>query len=216
MRSLELIQIASAGYSQLIHLGLGGKGIRACNALGNFDVPIAEWNLAMMVNLARNLRGMIRNQESGVWNRSAVFQKEIRGSVLGIWGYGGIGRETRLAKALGLQVHVMTRAGVTRLMLTNSRALAMRKAFCLTRIFQTGQGEFLSGWTAWCCHAAHQTNEGVSENCAPASDSFPAEPGRGPLVQGRRLTALREGWIARAALDTHYAYHHSAHPLWRF
>ena len=42
MCSLELIQIASAGYSQLIHLGLDRKSIRACNGLGNFDVPIAE------------------------------------------------------------------------------------------------------------------------------------------------------------------------------
>ncbi len=113
MRALEFVQIASAGYGQLIHLGLDGRGIRACNGLGNFDVPIAEWNIAMMVNLARNLRGMIRNQESAVWDRSAVFQKEIRGSVLGIWGYGGIGRETaRLAKTLGLRVHVMTRGGI--------------------------------------------------------------------------------------------------------
>jgi phosphoglycerate dehydrogenase-like enzyme len=114
-------------------------------------VPIAEWNIAMMVNLARNLRGMIRNQESSVWDRSAVFQKEIRGSVLGIWGYGGIGRETaRLAKSLGLQVHVMTRRGV------NPR----RDAYCVEgtgdpegtlpdKTFRASQEmEFLSGLTS--------------------------------------------------------------------
>jgi phosphoglycerate dehydrogenase-like enzyme len=76
-------------------------------------VPIAEWVIAMLVNLARDLRQMIRNQDSTTWDRSAVFQREIRGLTLGLWGYGGIGRETaRLAKHMGLRVHVMSRRGV--------------------------------------------------------------------------------------------------------
>src|SRR6476469_5825766 len=75
MKALKLIQIASAGYAQLFGLGLAEKGIRACNGRGIFDVPIAEWNMGMMVSLARNLRGMIRNQEARIWDRSAIFQK---------------------------------------------------------------------------------------------------------------------------------------------
>ena len=114
MRNLRWIQVASVGYSQLLGLDLPGRGVRVTNARGCFDVPIAEWNLAMMINLARDLRGMIRNQDSAVWDNSARFQREIRGMTVGIWGYGGIGRETaRLAKALGLQVHVLTRSGVS-------------------------------------------------------------------------------------------------------
>src|SRR5215204_1559789 len=49
MRSLRFIQISSAGYSQLFGLNLPERGIRACNARGCFDVPIAEWNVAMIV-----------------------------------------------------------------------------------------------------------------------------------------------------------------------
>src|SRR5690348_3055612 len=110
MRALKLTQIASAGYSQLFGLGLAEQGIRVCNGRGNFDIPIAEWNIAMMIALARNLRQMIRNQDAAIWDRSAIFQNEIRGSAVGIWGYGGIGRETaRLAKPSGLTVHVMSR-----------------------------------------------------------------------------------------------------------
>src|SRR5205823_852725 len=113
MKALQLIQIASVGYSQLYGLGLVGKKVRACNARGVFDTSIAEWNVAMMVNLARDVRGMIRNQEHGVWDKAARFENEIRGRVVGLWGYGGIGRETaRLAKALGMRVHVLTRRGI--------------------------------------------------------------------------------------------------------
>ncbi|MCM8825606.1 MAG: hypothetical protein NC937_05660, partial [Candidatus Omnitrophica bacterium] len=70
MKKLKLIQISSSGYSQLFGIGLVEKGIRACNARGVFDIPIAEWNIAMMINLARNLRQMIRNQEKGIWERT--------------------------------------------------------------------------------------------------------------------------------------------------
>src|SRR6476620_11013983 len=113
MTSLKWIQIASTGYTQLFSLDLPHRGIRATNCRGCFDVPIAEWNVAMMVNLARDLRQLIRNQEATVWDRSAVFQREIRGLTVGLWGYGGIGRETaRLARQMGLRVHVMARNGV--------------------------------------------------------------------------------------------------------
>jgi phosphoglycerate dehydrogenase-like enzyme len=225
MHSLELVQIASAGYNQLIPLQLDRKGIRACNGLGNFDVPIAEWNIAMMVNLARNLRGMIRNQESAIWDRSAVFQKEIRGSVLGIWGYGGIGRETaRLAKALGLQVHVMTRHGI------RPRRDAYRlegtgdpDGILPDKVFETGQEiEFLSALDFLVLAMPHtKINEGIigeRELRALPRTAFLLNPARGPLVQEQALlTALQEAWIAGAALDTHYAYPLPPnHPLWRF
>ena len=114
MHRLKWIQIASVGYTQLFGLNLPARGIRATNAAGCFDVPIAEWNISMMINLARDFRQMIRNQEATVWDRSAVFQKEIRGMTVGLWGYGGIGRETaRLARQLGLRVHVLTRNGIS-------------------------------------------------------------------------------------------------------
>src|SRR6185437_12150345 len=113
MEKLRWVQIASAGYTQLFGLDLPARGVRATNARGCFDVPIAEWNIAMMINLTRNLRQMIRHQEASVWDRSAVFQRELRGATVGLWGYGGIGRETaRLAKQIGLRVHVLARNGV--------------------------------------------------------------------------------------------------------
>lgn len=55
MSSLRLLQISSVGFGQLIGLRLAERGICACNAAGVFDVPIAEWNVAMMINLARDV-----------------------------------------------------------------------------------------------------------------------------------------------------------------
>ena len=94
LRALQWVQLASVGFEQLFPLNLPGRGIRATNAQGVFDVPIAEWCLAMMINMARDLRGMILNQQQGVWDRDRRFQAEIRGRTVGFWGYGGLARAT--------------------------------------------------------------------------------------------------------------------------
>jgi len=113
LHSLEFMQISTVGYEHLRHLGLAHKSIRVCNARGVFDTAIAEWSLAMMINLRRDLRELIRQQEQGEWHRASRFQQEVRGRVVGLWGYGGIGRETaRLAKAFGMTVHVLARSRV--------------------------------------------------------------------------------------------------------
>jgi Phosphoglycerate dehydrogenase and related dehydrogenases len=223
MPKLKMIQISSAGYTQLIGLGLPEKNIRACNALGVFDVPIAEWNMAMMVNLARDMRRMLHNQDEKTWDRSARFQHEIRGSVVGIWGYGGIGRETaRLAKALGLTVHVLTRTPVGKRTdmycvpgTGDPDGVLPDKNFLLHE-----KEAFLKGLD-FLILAMPLTpeNEGIIGEdelyCLP-SRAFLLNPARGVLVQEQALIkALQEGRIRGAALDTHYYYPMPPeHPFW--
>ncbi len=225
MKSLRWVQIASTGFTQLTPLDLPGRGIRATNARGCFDVPIAEWNVAMMVNLARDLRLMLRNQDAAVWDRSAVFQRELRGLTVGLWGYGGIGRETaRLAKQLGLRVHVLTRSG---------RAGTREGIYCVPgtgdpagvlpdRVFGPGEVTAFLGELDFLVMGLPLTpaTEGLAgerELRALPPRAFLLNPARGPLVQQQALLrALREKWIAGAALDTHYQYPLPAdHPLWK-
>lgn len=78
MTFVKWVQVSLAGYTQLFNHHLPERGIRATNALGYFDVPIAERVIVMMVALVRDLRQMIRNQAAAVWDRSVVFQREIR------------------------------------------------------------------------------------------------------------------------------------------
>lgn len=225
MAAVRWVQLASAGYSQLFGLGLPARGIRASNCRGCFDVPIAEWVIAMMVNLARDLRQLIRNQDAAVWDRSAVFQRELRGMTIGLWGYGGIGRETaRLARHMGLNVHALTRSGVQ----------PRRETFCVPgtgdppgvlphRVFQAGEElTFLSGLdflvVALPLTKATEGLIGERELQALPRTAWLLNPARGPIIQeAALLRALRENWIAGAALDTHYQYPMPPeHPLWRF
>lgn len=223
MEKLTFIQIASAGYNQLIGQAFEERGIKACNALGVFDVPIAEWNMAMMINLNRNMREMLHNQDKGIWDRSPRFQRELRGSVVGIWGYGGIGRETaRLAKAIGMKVHVLsrripgTRSDIYRVPGTGDVAADLPD-----RVFRMEEAGMFLGGIDFLILAIPQLPDtigiiGERELRMLPRHAFLLNPARGPLVQEQALVkALREEWIAGAALDTHYYYPMPPeHPLW--
>lgn len=225
MRKLKWIQIASTGYTQLHGLDLLARGVRATNARGCFDVPIGEWNIAMMVNLARDFRQMIRNQEAVVWDRSAIFQNEIRGRTVGLWGYGGIGRETaRLARQLGMRVHVMSRSGVgPRRQVFAEPGTGDPEGTLPNRVFRAGEEiEFLRELdfliVGLPLTKATEGLIGERELQALPRRAFVLNPARGPIIQqDALLRALREKWIAGAALDTHYHYPMPPeHPLWRF
>jgi len=224
-KNLRLIQIPSAGYSQLGGHNLPAHNVRACNAAGVFDPPIAEWNISMMINLARDIRGMIRNQESGIWDRPAKFQREIAGSVVGFWGYGGLARETtRLCKSMGMTVHVLARSGV------KSREATYvvpgrgdPEGKLPDKVFSPAEKDAFLNSLDFLVIAMPLTGQtqgliGEAELRALPRHAFLLNPARGPIVQEQALLrALREGWIAGAALDTHYYYPMPAdHPLWRF
>ena len=225
MRKVKWVQVASTGYTQLTSLDLPGRGIRATNCRGCFDVPIAEWNIAMMINLARDLRQLIRNQDAAIWDRSAVFQREIRGLTVGLWGYGGIGRETaRLARQLGLRVHVMVRSEVgPRGDVYAVPGTGDPDGVLPHRVFRAGEeGEFLRDLDFLVIGLPlTKVTEGLigeRELKMLPSRAWILNPARGPIIrQEALLRALREKWIAGAALDTHYHYPMPPdHPLWKF
>ncbi len=225
MEKLKWIQIASVGYTQLFGLDLPKRGVRATNARGCLDVPIAEWNVAMMINLTRDLRQLVRNQEAAIWDRSAVFQRELRGSTVGFWGYGGIGRETaRLARTMGLRIHVLARNKIepTRNIYVVP-GTGDPEGTLPDRVFGPGEElEFLSGLDflilALPLTKATEGLIGERELRALPPRAYVLNPARGPIIQQEALLrALRENWIAGAALDTHYQYPLPPdHPLWKF
>jgi phosphoglycerate dehydrogenase-like enzyme len=222
--NLKFAQLSSVGYDHLRHLGLADRPLRVCNARGVYDTAIAEWNLAMMVNLTRDLRTMLRNQDQAKWQRGGRFAGEVRGRVVGLWGYGGIGRETaRLAKAFGLTVHALTRSGVKPRHDTYAQpGTGDPDGVLPDRVFVAGQErEFLGGLDFLVLALPHTRQSdgmiGEEQLRALPRAAFLLNPARGLIVREQALLrALDEGWVAGAAIDTHYAYPLPAeHPLWR-
>jgi phosphoglycerate dehydrogenase-like enzyme len=228
--ALRWVQMGSAGYEQAIDVKAGehnGGSVRVSNGLGTFDVPIAEWNVMMILALARDLRGMIRNQERGAWDRDRRFQREVRGSTVGFWGYGGLSRETaRLVKHMGMKVHVLVRGGVKKRHHYLLPGTGDPEGKLPDRVFDMTPGnpgskrEFLAGLD-FLIIGVPQTPSTIGMIGEDDLESLPRHacllnPARGPLIQEQALLrALREKWIAGAALDAHYHYPMPPeHPLW--
>ena len=221
---LKWIQLTSSGYTQVLELPILERGIRVTNGLGNFDVPIAEWNIMMMLMWQRDLLDQLDNQKNKIWDRDARFQRDVFGSTVGFYGYGGIARETaRLAKAMHLQVWALTRDGKIK-----PRPLT----YCVEgtgdpdgvlpdQAFSPSQVEqFLSGLDyLFVSLPLTPATEGlITENqlrLLPAS-SVVINPARAAIIEEEAfISCLQQNWIRGASLDVHYAYPLPPdHPLW--
>lgn len=78
------------------------------NSRGLYADALSEFVIAAMLWFAKDLRRLVRNQASHVWEPFTVHRLE--GSTVGIVGYGGIGRAVaRRAEALGMKTVIVRR-----------------------------------------------------------------------------------------------------------
>ncbi len=212
MTGLAWLQLGSAGYMQVAGLPLEAMGVRVTNASGVNDVPIAEWCLLAMLAFERDLPELLRAQREREWDRRAKFQSELRGRRVGIIGYGGIGREVaRLSRALGLEVWVMNRSpiGPTPLRFTPA-GTGDPDGTCPHRAFTMADlDDFLPEIDYLVLTAALNPRTvgllGERELRLLPPTAMLLNPARAQLVEEAALRrALTEGWIAGAAIDSHY------------
>jgi phosphoglycerate dehydrogenase-like enzyme len=80
----------AAGVDNLLFSELVDGQVVLTNGSGVFSASLGEFVLATILYFAKDLRRMVRNQNAGVWEPFDV--DEIAGKVVGILGYGDIGR----------------------------------------------------------------------------------------------------------------------------
>jgi phosphoglycerate dehydrogenase-like enzyme len=213
LRAVRWIQLASAGYSDLFGLPVVERGIRISNAVGVFDVPVAEWNMLMLLNSHRHLPELMANQHARRYDRDRKFQAELRGSIVGLYGYGGIARETaRLAKCFGLEVWALTRDGTLKPRTLNYRVAGTGdpEGRLPDRVFGPEQREeFLRGVDflviAVPLTAATRGLLGEKELRMLKRSAVLINAARAHIIdEDAYMRCLREGWIRGAALDSHY------------
>ena len=120
LRSGELAQLGSAGLIQLLSAGVDRvpfdqipDGLRVASNAGAYAEPMAEHVLALALALAKRLPQSHAALARGVFDQQTP-TRSIRGSVVGILGFGGIGQASaRLFQALGTRVHAINRSGRT-------------------------------------------------------------------------------------------------------
>lgn len=111
--ALRLLHLPGAG-TEGVTLDALPPGCAACNAYGH-EVPIAEYCMLAMLDHNVDFFGSAERFRAGDWSDSlvagAATHGELAGQVLGILGYGRIGRElVRRAAAFGMEVRAITRS----------------------------------------------------------------------------------------------------------
>jgi len=105
---LKWIHSLSAGVEKLMFPALVESTVPLTNARGVFKRSLAEFVVLGILYFTKRVRRMVDNQRAAKWDN---FNTEfINSKVMGIVGYGEIGRECALlAKPLGVKIHALRR-----------------------------------------------------------------------------------------------------------
>ncbi|WP_202081355.1 D-2-hydroxyacid dehydrogenase [Caldalkalibacillus salinus] len=104
MQQLKWIQVLSAGLDEMPWEALQRHNILVTNAKGIHKIPMAEYTMGMMLQLARRHYEFYDLQKAQTWDRSLRVD-ELYGKTIGILGVGAIGEEiAKRAKAFGMKV----------------------------------------------------------------------------------------------------------------
>jgi phosphoglycerate dehydrogenase-like enzyme len=194
-RSLRWIHSLNAGVEELLSPALVAGDIPLTNARGVFKRSLAEFAVLGILFHTKKVRRLIEHQRERTWDKFNVhFANQL---VMGVVGYGEIGRECALlAKGLGLEIHALRRNPHK----TPADALIDR-AYGPTELLQ-----MLGGIDVLLCAAplTEQTRHmiGDAELAAMKPTALVINVGRGPVIDEAALVrALQTGRIAGASLD---------------
>ena len=108
---IKLICVQATGYNIVDTTACAKRGIPVCNVPDYGTAAVAQFTLALMLELCHRIGLHDAAVHEGKWCRSSSFcfwdtpQMELGGKALGIIGFGRIGQATaRLARAFGMRV----------------------------------------------------------------------------------------------------------------
>jgi glycerate dehydrogenase len=194
--NVKLIAIAATG-SDCVDLDYcRSRGITVCNVRGYAVNSVPEHVLLLILALRRNLLAYRADVQEGKWQHSKQFcllthqLHDIKGSTIGIVGYGAIGKSmAHLAESVGMKV----------LIAEHHSAREVRPA-------RTAFADLLrqSDIVTLHCPLTDETRDmfGTREFETMKRNALLINTARGALVQDQALIyALRSGLIAGAAVD---------------
>lgn len=118
--ALELIAVAATGTNNVDIECARARGVAVCNVPSYATYAVAQWTMAFIFEMATRVGLHARGVREGRWQESRIFTRhdhptfELKGKVLGVVGYGSIGRKVaEMAAAIGMEVLISARVGQT-------------------------------------------------------------------------------------------------------
>lgn len=115
--NIRLVCVQATGYNIVDHIACARRGIPVCNVPDYGTAAVAQFTLALMLELCHRIGHHDKVVHEGKWCRSTTFcfwdtpQMELGGKTLGIIGFGRIGQATaKLAQAFGMKVIAYSRS----------------------------------------------------------------------------------------------------------
>ena len=212
--NLRWIQFHWSGIDAFVDQSLLRSEMIVTTLSGAAVPQMAEFALTMMMSLGHHLPSMMKDQWEKVWadNKFTRFRpKELRGSTVGIVGYGNIGREiARICRALGAQV-LATKRDLMTLDVSGYvlEGLGDSQADIPERLYppqalpsMASECDFLVLTVPLTPETRGLVNAKVFESMKDTA--YLIDVSRGGVVdQGALVEALREETIAGAALDVY-------------
>lgn len=110
--SLKWIHVLSAGVDNLPFASIRERGIRVTNVRGIHKTQMSEYAISMLLQVYRQEKSVIKNEENQVWDNQDISLREITGKTMVVVGTGAIGSEVaRLGKAFGMHTIGVSRSG---------------------------------------------------------------------------------------------------------
>ncbi|OIJ17250.1 D-2-hydroxyacid dehydrogenase [Anaerobacillus alkalilacustris] len=111
VNSLKWIMVISAGLDMMPFQAIKEKGILVTNARGIHKIPMAEYTIGMMLQVARQTKQLIQNEQDHTWDRR-IPMVELNQKTLGILGAGSIGAEiAKYAQVFNMRTIGFNRSG---------------------------------------------------------------------------------------------------------
>lgn len=211
---LRWVHTGTTGVGSALTPDLLQRDVVLTNSAGVHGPPVADTALAMILHFARGLDLAVRTQAKGRWDKAGFDTaepplRELEGSVVGIVGFGGIGRAlAERVRALGCRVLALKRRP--------SEAPPGIRVLTDNAGLRTLLAE--SHFVALCAPETSETRGMIDADALARmrSDAVLVNVGRGGLVDEDALVdALRGGRIRGAGLDVFVREPlPEGHPLW--
>ena len=197
VRDLRLIAVAATGTDIIDKEAASQRGVAVCNVPGYATHSVAQFTMALILQLATWAARYADAVKAGEWQKSPVFSLlaypavELKGKKLGIVGYGNIGKAVaEMARGFGMEILVAARPGGTDAVAADRLPLAQ-----LLR-----ESDIVSLH----CPLTAATKNLINQQSLSWMKSTASliNTARGALIdEAALISALREKRIAAAALD---------------
>jgi phosphoglycerate dehydrogenase-like enzyme len=195
MKDLQWVMTFSAGYDHWEKWGKLPKTVPLLHLPGGSGIPVAEFTIGLMLNLAKKYNRIWDNQKGKKFLR--ICGEELYGKTLGIIGLGGIGREiAKRAKAFDMRV-IGTDIRIMNIPFVDAMYLNSH----VDEVIEQSDFVVLS------CPETPETLGLMNEKRFKLmkKNAYLINCARGSLIIKEALIkALNEGWIAGAANDTQW------------